>query len=223
MSKLNKTTDIPTSFFPEQIAFVLVDSGDDVLSNVNLHSLEIELANSIKGDLRRKSFILGRKASALALSKLGERGPVLRGINSEPVWPKGIIGSISHSGDFALSVVTRDSKITGIGIDIERSNESFDLKIAKRICTPQEISMLDENPSDKPSRLLKIFAAKEAFYKAVYPTIKTFLGFRDVELRWNSDFSTFEGIIVNPNIDKLKPVKGKVLSDELVIAFANFS
>lgn len=199
---------LPESFFEEDVSYVFVHRDSDVLTPVKLHSSELALGDRFKSLSKQQSFLLGRKAAFLALDKIGVSVPVLRGEFDEPLWPKGVVGSISHSGEFAICVVTKDPSILGIGVDIECATKDFDPRIAKRICTPLEIKELPQKNDERADRLLKIFSAKESFYKAVFPRLRKFLGFRDVELAWNGD--EFEGRIVSPRIGVEKIATGKV-------------
>ncbi len=199
---------LPDNFFPPDVSSIFVHQDYDVLESLKLHTSELVLANTFKSLNRQKSFLLGRKAALLALIKIGVAAPVLRGSSDEPIWPDGVIGSIAHSREFAICVVTKSDSFRGIGIDLECSDNNFNLNIAKRICTASEIENLPNDEIERADRLLKIFSAKEAYYKAVFPTLKKFLGFRDVELIWDDD--NFEGRIVNPRFTEKKTASGKV-------------
>ncbi len=53
---------------------------------------------------RRTQFLCGRWCAARALEQLDAAAQVIgRGADREPVWPPGITGSISHSGDWAIA------------------------------------------------------------------------------------------------------------------------
>lgn len=199
---------LPENFFQQDLSYVFVHRDSDGLGGVKLHPSELALVSSFKSRTKQESFILGRKASFLALSQIGVSAPVLRGDFDEPLWPKGVVGSISHSGEFAICVVSKSSFISGIGIDIECATNKIDPRIAKRICTGSEIEKLPQSEKERVEKLLKIFSAKEAYYKAVFPRLRKFLGFRDVELVWNGN--EFEGKIVNPKFGVECFASGKV-------------
>ena len=207
MSEIDKPF-LPDDFFPKEVSYVLLHPGDDVLEGLKLHTEELELASSLKSLVRQQDFLLGRKAAQLTLNKLGISGSVLRGSSDEPIWPQGVLGSISHSGRFAICAATICKTFLGIGIDIEFGGKNSDPKIAKRICTESEIDKLPEDAQDRLAKSLKIFSAKEAYYKAVFPSLKKNLGFRDVELEWDED--NFEARIINPKFSVEKFAVGKV-------------
>ena len=69
---------------------------------------------------RRAEFLAGRFAAANAISRLCGlwHTPGISG-SGAPVWPQGLIGSISHSINYVVAVVRRgEQKNVGIGIDL---------------------------------------------------------------------------------------------------------
>ena len=64
--------------------------------------------------------------------------------------------NVSHSGDWIACAVSSRP----IGIDIEQLRQP-DLKIARRLCTPEEAAWLEP---DAPHRLLQIWTEKEAYF-----------------------------------------------------------
>jgi 4'-phosphopantetheinyl transferase EntD len=68
---------------------------------------------------RREEFLTGRWCARDALSKLGvPTSPVLVGCRGEPLWPNGVVGTITHGAGLAAAVVGRFDRWWGIGIDI---------------------------------------------------------------------------------------------------------
>jgi len=96
-----------------------------------------------------------------------------------PVWPKGWVGSISHTKNKAAAILSRESDHAGIGIDLALQN-SVTGRIAERITTRSERT---QSTADLSTR---IFSAKEAVYKAVNPLSHEFLGMRDVEIEFDN-------------------------------------
>src|SRR5207249_3754140 len=94
------------------------------------------------------SFALGRAAARDALVDLGlvELG-IGRGGGGEPVWPEGIAGAITHSGDLAIAVVGHDTDFAGLGIDVEQQSPGLSARAARLVCTPTESAWVDEVPS----------------------------------------------------------------------------
>jgi 4'-phosphopantetheinyl transferase EntD len=94
-----------------------------------------------------------------------------------PVWPAGIIGSLSHDKDVAVAAIALDRNFGSIGIDVEPA-EPLPPGLLGMVATPAEQARLTMNPCS--GRLL--FAAKEAVYKAVHPLDQIFLEHHDVEI-----------------------------------------
>jgi 4'-phosphopantetheinyl transferase EntD len=130
--------------------------------------------------------------------QLGVRSdtPILRGEKGQPLWPAPVVGAISHAGGYAAAASTIASDISAIGLDMEQSHREVPLSFAKRICVPEEAVWALAEPADTSRRLVRLFSAKEAFYKAVFPLLGTLIRFKDVKLVWNEDRQLFEGTLL---------------------------
>jgi 4'-phosphopantetheinyl transferase EntD len=139
------------------------------------------VANAV--DKRQAEFATTRVLARQALAQLGI-GPVPLVPNPDrsPVWPPGIVGSISHSRELCAVVVAKDSDVAGIGLDIE-GDAPLEQKLLRMICTARERDWLASLPQPDQGRTAKlIFSAKEAAYKCQYPVTARFLGFHEAEL-----------------------------------------
>lgn len=131
------------------------------------------------------SVVAVRRASGAArivarqlLAQVGLAGCALpKATSGPPIWPDGIVGSISHNSLVAVAAVAMRHDFSALGIDIEPA-EALPSDLLDLVVTPQERAKLDDDPYQ--GRLL--FAAKEAVYKAVYPLDQTFLDHHDVEV-----------------------------------------
>jgi 4'-phosphopantetheinyl transferase EntD len=92
-----------------------------------------------------------------------------------PVWPSGLVGSISHDREFSAAVVGLSASVTGIGIDIE-SQEQVCPEVASLVASNDELQSF----SDIEFGAKAVFSIKEAVFKAVYPNDRIFLEFEDV-------------------------------------------
>ncbi|MBX7145421.1 MAG: 4'-phosphopantetheinyl transferase superfamily protein [Oligoflexia bacterium] len=125
------------------------------------------------------SFALGRAAAHRALAKLSApTEPLLRKPSGEVAWPVGFTGSISHTPGIACAVVGKTSQVRSLGIDLELETRLSSTEVAKRICTQSEFGWASKSPHN----LLRLFCAKEALYKCLYPCVQVFFGFQDAEL-----------------------------------------
>ncbi len=178
--------------FNQKIAFSVVSAGDH---SYQLHPEELKILTPKALESRKIQFFLGRAAVHNTLvSVLGPNDiPVLKGKRGEPIWPPGIVGAITHTGDTAMAAAGHKKHIDGIGIDLEQLKKKVSFNISKKVCTPAELEWVSELREESDSRLKMIFSAKESIYKALYPLEKIELGFMDAELVWNQSRQIFNG------------------------------
>ncbi|MCZ7447001.1 4'-phosphopantetheinyl transferase [Agrobacterium rhizogenes] len=131
---------------------------------------------------RKAEFLAGRRCAAEAIRRLtGQAVSPGMGEDRAPIWPEGVVGAISHSGDRAIALAGAGGRFCGIGIDIEKllsEEEAGD--IATQTLTNQELHSLG-NVID-PFMTGLIFSAKESLFKALYPTVKRLFFFEAAEL-----------------------------------------
>lgn len=144
-----------------------------------LHPMEAEHASLLDAD-RRREWIAGRLCLAEAVACLsGVRIPMLATPSGAPALPKGLVGSISHKGPFAVALVTTGSR--GVGVDVECA-ERTDRGLARRVLTPEEeASVLDVDDSRIDLVVAAHFSAKEAVYKALRPSEQATTDFQHID------------------------------------------
>jgi 4'-phosphopantetheinyl transferase EntD len=135
----------------------------------------------------------GRSAAHLALRRLGfiNPPPVLRGQRGEPLWPEGVVGSITHCYPWTIAITAYGSKQFGIGVDLESLTRLRGIDISQITCRGPEFEWISSG-EDFQGRLAMIFSAKEALYKALYPFYRRYIDFKEVELNWVPEQSRFE-------------------------------
>ena len=134
---------------------------------------------------RRNEYATARWLAHHALCILGRPvNDLLSGPSREPLWPAGTIGSIAHSDCQAAVVVSRDQQLLGVDIDLEQ-RDRLDEKLIPKILTRREC---DELGAVDPTLL---FSAKEAVYKLLFPIVREYVGFHDVEVDIESDNASF--------------------------------
>lgn len=127
---------------------------------------------------RRREFAAGRACARRALAALGvARVPIPVARDRSPVWPDGIVGSISHTSDYGAAAVAFAEDFDGIGIDVE-GIEPLKPELWRLILTPDERARIDDGVDAKV-----VFSIKEAVYKCQYAQTRTMLDFGDVEVR----------------------------------------
>lgn len=164
---------------------------------------------------RRRDFAHGRYCARLALGRLGiERVAIGVGASREPLWPPGIIGSITHSSDLAAAAVCRDDELTGLGIDCERIGR-IDDKLLERICLAGEVSGLREAGYGTEHADV-LFSAKESVYKCIWPAIRRFVGFHDVAISLDRESRRFRVAPASDAVDEalLSGIEGRWSMDD---------
>ena len=175
--------------FPDEVRSVFSES---VPANVDLYPEE-ERFTAQMVERRLQEFQHGRSCARLALSMLGQPpGPVGRGKHREPLWPAGFIGSISHAGDHAAAAVAATDLFLGIGLDMEFADPIEDCLIPS-ICRPEEIGRVDDG-EDIGYRAKLLFSIKESIYKCMWPLIREFVDFTEIEVRLVDDSDRYEAI-----------------------------
>ncbi len=148
---------------------------------------------------RRAEFSTGRACARRALARLGVHGfALLSDADRVPIWPKGVVGSITHCRGFCAVAVARCGPIRALGIDAEPA-EPLDPELTRRICTPAEVAHLASLPPlERTSWVRVVFSAKESFYKCYFPLTRHFLGFHDVDVQIDPAAGRFRVALVAP-------------------------
>lgn len=142
---------------------------------------------------RVREFVAGRTLARRMLSEAGVPDqPLLRTEHGAVPWPRGVQASISHCGPWVGVAMTTDPSICGLGLDIEEA-KPLEEKYWHVILTDDDMRHVDSWPADARQRVAKrMFGAKEAAYKAQYPTSQQFLPFSAMWVEVASDQKSFE-------------------------------
>jgi 4'-phosphopantetheinyl transferase EntD len=133
---------------------------------------------------RRREFAEARWCAREALRRLGVApGAIPATPDGAPVWPEGVVGSITHKGGYRAAVVVRREDLAGIGIDAE-PDQRLPEGVLETIASPAELdrveALLERSPGIAWDRLL--FCAKEAAVKAAQPLGLGLAGVRSVRV-----------------------------------------
>jgi 4'-phosphopantetheinyl transferase EntD len=132
-------------------------------------------------DARRAEFAAGRSAAREAMAMLGvSPRAVLMGTDRAPVWPVGLVGSISHSAGLAIAVCAPRLRFGGLGLDIE-PDTPLDSDLIERVCLPPERDWIAQR-SDPGLWAKRVFSAKEAAYKCQYSQSGALFDFETLSL-----------------------------------------
>ena len=132
---------------------------------------------------RLREFTAGRACARQALSRLGAPvDGIARGADRLPLWPAGVVGSISHCDGLCVAVVAHASDCGAIGIDAERAT-TLDPDLYDSVCRPAERDHFQALPPLPSADWPKVaFSVKESLYKAWFPATRLPLDFTEVEL-----------------------------------------
>ena len=138
---------------------------------------------------RRQEFMTARECARRALLALDE--PVVaigRGEKGQPLWPPGVVGSLTHCRGYRAAALTTDPAVASVGIDAE-PDLPLPPGVLRHVAADAEGRSLErlrlEHPGPNYDRLL--FTAKEAVYKAWYPLERSWLGFEDADVLLHPD------------------------------------
>jgi 4'-phosphopantetheinyl transferase EntD len=162
---------------------------------------------------RRREFTTVRACAREAFAQLQlPPSPLLNGERGEPLWPAGVVGSLTHCDGYRGCAIARASEIASIGIDAE-PHAPLPEGVLSEIAGPEELSWLREHKRDLPGvhwdRLL--FSAKESVYKAWFPLAKRWLGFEDALVTVDPSAETFFARLLVP---------GPLLQDQPLSGFS---
>jgi 4'-phosphopantetheinyl transferase EntD len=168
---------------------------------------------------RRREFLTARRCAHEALTRLGRAPvPIAQGADRAPVWPAGVTGSITHCAGYRAAAVSDAAKVRAVGIDAE-PHRGLAPGVGDLVLRPDERDQIAELQRELPALAWPTlaFSAKEAFYKAWYPSHLRWLGFHDVRLRLDPEHRAFEVRVV-ADAEAGVTMSGRyVADDELVI------
>lgn len=132
---------------------------------------------------RQREYIAGRVLARELLCRIGvDADTIASGPKREPLWPSGIVGSISHNELLCAVVVAQNPVVTSVGIDIE-TNGRIDRNLWGHLFTDAETEhLLQLEPAAQSREATIFFSVKEAFYKYQFPMTQTWVGFKDVSV-----------------------------------------
>ena len=143
---------------------------------------------------RQIEFATGRLLARKLLRDLGyPEMSIERDQDRVPVWPSGVVGSISHTDSACLVAVSADASLRGVGVDVEVS-ETRTQRFLERITSAAERARFAD-PSAALRAVTKIFSVKEAVYKACFPELREHWGFRDVDVTLDSASHRFRAVV----------------------------
>lgn len=136
---------------------------------------------------RQAEFFFGRLVAQLALRNLGyETLEVPSGAHGQPIWPVGIVGSITHSVGYAVALVLRRGPVVAVGIDVEGVVTGTALQaLLNTVINSEELRSLQslQGALTLPTLVTLAFSAKESFFKASFERVGRYFDFSAVQVR----------------------------------------
>lgn len=198
-------------------AAVVVSSKED--REVELFPAEREALGGAV-EKRRREFVTARACARDALARLGlPPQPLPSGSRGEPIWPDGIVGSITHCAGYRACAVASGRELSTIGVDAELA-EPLPAGLVGDIALPEERRAIERLAAADPGvswdRLL--FSIKESIYKAWFPLARSWLGFEDASVSIDRERGSFAAHLLVPgptlNGRKLDGFNGRWLAAE---------
>lgn len=149
--------------------------------------LAISMPDSLRSAVskRQAEFLAGRYLAKIILTQMSlPQVEIAIGHNRAPVWPEGVIGTISHHQNKAICAIQHSSGAgDGIGIDTERliANDMVEGMCSTIICS-RENALIMTLPGSQALWLTVIFSAKESLFKALYRQVQRYFDFLDAEV-----------------------------------------
>jgi 4'-phosphopantetheinyl transferase EntD len=159
------------------VGVAAVEATDD-LPEATLLAEEEAVLGSVS-QTRRREFTIARSCARVALVKLGiSPAPILRGPSREPLWPRGVVGSITHCAGYCAAAVAREASLVTIGIDAE-VHDRLPPGVLELVALDEERQWLHSWPTTGICWDRVLFSAKESIFKAWFPLTGKWLGFED--------------------------------------------
>ncbi|AXI45924.1 phosphopantetheinyl transferase [Sulfitobacter sp. SK012] len=148
---------------------------------------------------RKAEFYAGRAAARAAMVQLGLPPlPVPSDLDRSPIWPTGLVGTISHSVTACVAVIGASTQWSSLGVDLEEDTP-LAADLMDVVCGQAELTWLDEQPAAERGLMAKlIFCAKEATYKTQYPLTGAVFGFDHLEVTINRAETEFSACFLAP-------------------------
>lgn len=178
-------------------AVVVVEALTDPV-DAKLHPDEEPLvANAV--EKRRREFTTVRDCARQAMARLGlPPTAILTGARGAPIWPAGVVGSMTHCDGYRGAALAPATAIASVGVDAEPHAPLPD-GVLEAIALPAEQTRTAALRAGDPTicwdRLL--FSAKESVYKTWFPLTGRWLDFSEADITFRRD-GTFTARLLVP-------------------------
>jgi 4'-phosphopantetheinyl transferase EntD len=166
---------------------------------------------------RQREFALGRACARAALASLGHGHAVLgRRGDGAPLWPGGVVGSISHTQGLAVALAAPAGAFRGLGVDVEQYGRVTSNLYRQLFDCGERTQLAGMAEADRDRFAALFFSAKEACCKIWLDWHGTSLPFTSIRVIMTGGNFTAECPARN-----YVPLTGRAaLGDGLVLAAA---
>jgi 4'-phosphopantetheinyl transferase EntD len=177
------------------------DVFDDVAESTLFPAEAAVIAHAVPE--RRLEFATVRHCARQALRRIGiPPVEILPDADGAPRWPAGVVGSMTHCSRYRAAVVARSDGLRGIGIDAE-AHAALPHSTREIVLRGEEWMRLRTLAEAHPDLHWDciLFCAKEAVYKACFPSTRRWLDFADVSVTVHAE-GTFQArlLVSEPRI-----------------------
>lgn len=138
--------------------------------------------------------------------------PILRAENRAPVWPEGIVGSITHCEGIRAAAIADATRLEGLGIDAEPVQE-LSRAVASEVLLSEELSEArSEEFLPRVEAETTMFSVKESLFKVWSPATGMWLGFEEARVRIEPD-GRLDITVLADHPDKFSRIQGRWLTD----------
>src|SRR5688572_2443020 len=135
---------------------------------------------------RQTHFRAGRYCAMKAMGGLDARlasYTLDRATDGVPVWPAGVVGSITHTDGFVAAAAALTSDLVAVGIDTERvMSETQAKEIGRSFAWPAEVAHGRAAGLSRLEAFTLVFSAKESIFKCLNPLVRRHFDFVDVRI-----------------------------------------
>ncbi|WP_286954718.1 MULTISPECIES: 4'-phosphopantetheinyl transferase family protein [Corynebacterium] len=193
---------IEPNLFPDSARYCYVRTQPEYSDLLNFSQLDPREQSLVSQavDSRKAEFGDARWCAHQALHELGSSVGelILRGERGMPLWPRGFVGSMTHTDGLRAAVVAPSREIRSMGLDAEPAEPLPEnvLTMIARAGELEQLGRLREAGVSCSDRLL--FCAKEATYKAWFPLTHRWLDFDQAEIDLREDGTLIAYILARP-------------------------
>ncbi|MFI1931402.1 4'-phosphopantetheinyl transferase [Streptomyces sp. NPDC020330] len=142
---------------------------------------------------RRNDFATARACARRAMARLGlPPVAVLHGHRGRPLWPEGIVGSLTHCEGYRAAALARAADVLSLGIDAE-PHAPLPTGVRELVTLPAECERIGPPAPEGTGEIhwdRVLFSAKESVFKTWYPVTGIELDFGQADLTFHQTDGT---------------------------------